>query len=61
VRQGRTLYSAAYEDGDLRVRLTTWYSSLPAEDPSWIVGFAGRTDIWRAVLDLARVPRTRTG
>jgi hypothetical protein len=37
--------------------LTTWYSSPPAEDPSWLVGFGGRTDIWRAELDLARLPR----
>jgi hypothetical protein len=37
--------------------LTTWYSSPPAEDPSWIVGFASRTDIWKATLDLARLPR----
>jgi hypothetical protein len=36
--------------------LATWYSSPPAEDPSWIVGFAGRTDIWKATLDLARLP-----
>jgi hypothetical protein len=49
--------------GVARVRgsrwLTTWYSSPPAEDPSWIVGFGGRTDIWRAGLDLSRVPRPR--
>jgi hypothetical protein len=35
--------------------LATWYSSPPADDPSWIVGFAGRTDIWKATLDLTRV------
>jgi hypothetical protein len=39
--------------------LVTWYSSPPAEDPSWIVGFAGRTDIWKATLDLARLPKPR--
>jgi hypothetical protein len=40
--------------------LTTWYSSPPAQDPSWVEGFAGRTDIWRATLDLSRlVPRRR--
>jgi hypothetical protein len=37
--------------------LTTWYSSPPAEDPSWLEGFAGQTDIWRAKLDLSRLPR----
>jgi hypothetical protein len=36
--------------------LVTWYSSPPAEDPSWVVGFASQTDIWRATLDLARLP-----
>ena len=41
--------------------LTTWYSSPVAEDPSWIVGFAGPTDIWRAVVDAALVPRPRRG
>ncbi|HYP47291.1 MAG TPA: hypothetical protein VEQ61_01515 [Thermoleophilaceae bacterium] len=37
--------------------LATWYSSPPAEDTSWIVGFGGRTDIWRANIDLSRLPR----
>ena len=37
--------------------LTTWYSSPPAEDPSWLEGFAGQTDIWRAKLDLSRLPK----
>jgi hypothetical protein len=36
--------------------LVTWYSSPPAGDPSWIDGFGGQTDIWRATLDLARLP-----
>jgi hypothetical protein len=35
--------------------LTTWYSSPVAEDPSWIVGFGSRTDIWKGTLDLARL------
>jgi len=39
--------------------LATWYSSPPAEDPSWIIGFGGRTDIWKATLDLARVSPRR--
>jgi hypothetical protein len=37
--------------------LATWYSSPPADDQSWITGFAGRTDIWRANIDLAKLPR----
>jgi hypothetical protein len=36
--------------------LTTWYSSPPAEDPSWLEGFAGQTGIWRAKLDLSLLP-----
>jgi hypothetical protein len=36
--------------------VTTWYSSPPRQDPSWLEGFGGRTDIWRATLDLARLP-----
>jgi hypothetical protein len=39
--------------------LVTWYSSPPAEDPSWFDGFLGRTDVWKATLDLARLPRPR--
>jgi hypothetical protein len=37
--------------------LVTWYSSPPAEDTSWIIGFAGRTDIWKATIDLSRLPQ----
>jgi hypothetical protein len=37
--------------------LATWYSSPVKEDPSWIIGFAFRTDIWKATLDLGRVAR----
>jgi hypothetical protein len=39
--------------------LTTWYSSPPAEDPSWFEGFAGQTDIWQAKLELSRLPGRR--
>lgn len=39
--------------------LATWYSSPPQADPGWIEGFAGRTDIWKGVLDLARLPGSR--
>jgi hypothetical protein len=37
--------------------LATWYSSPPAGDPSWFEGFGGQTDIWRAKLDLSRLPK----
>jgi hypothetical protein len=37
--------------------VTTWYSSPPADDPSWFEGFGGRTDIWKAKLDLSRLPK----
>jgi hypothetical protein len=37
--------------------LATWYSSPLAGDPSWIVGFGGRTDIWKGTLDLSRLVR----
>jgi hypothetical protein len=40
--------------------LATWYSSPPAEDPSWLEGFGGRTDIWKGTLDLARL-RAKSG
>lgn len=35
--------------------LVTWYSSSLAGDPSWLTGFASRTDIWRATIDMARL------
>jgi hypothetical protein len=37
--------------------LVSWYSSPLAEDPSWIIGFAFRTDIWKATVDLSRLPQ----
>jgi hypothetical protein len=37
--------------------VATWYSSPPAEDPSWIEGIGGQTDIWKAKLDLSRLPK----
>jgi hypothetical protein len=39
--------------------LVTWYSSPPAGDPGWLVGFGSRTDIWKATIDLARLPSGR--
>ncbi|MBV9915359.1 MAG: hypothetical protein JO153_02565 [Solirubrobacterales bacterium] len=35
--------------------LVTWYSSPLTGDPSWLTGFGGRTDIWQATIDLARL------
>jgi hypothetical protein len=53
---GDTSYAGIAGLGDGRF-LTTWYSSPPAEDPSWLVGFGGPTDIWEATLDLSRLPK----
>jgi hypothetical protein len=55
---GDTSYAGIVRLGGSRF-LTTWYSSSPAEDPSWIEGFGGRTDIWKATLDLSRLPKRR--
>lgn len=38
--------------------LTTWYSSDVVADPGWIPGLFGPSDIWQAVIDLARLPAT---
>lgn len=53
---GDTSYAGIARIGGARF-LTTWYSSPPAEDPSWLMGFGGRTDIWKAKLDLSRLPK----
>ena len=53
---GDTSYAGVVPLGGSRF-LTTWYSSPPAEDPSWLVGFNGQTDIWQATLDLSRLPK----
>jgi hypothetical protein len=53
---GDTSYAGIARIGRSRF-LATWYSSPPAEDPSWIEGFGGRTDIWKATLDLSRLSR----
>ena len=53
---GDTSYAGIASLGGSRF-LTTWYSSPPAEDPSWVVGFGGPTDIWKATFDLARLPK----
>jgi hypothetical protein len=55
---GDTSYAGIARIGGSRF-LTTWYSSRPAEDPSWITGFFGPTDIWKAKLDLSRLPGAR--
>jgi hypothetical protein len=55
---GDTSYAGVVQIGPSRF-LTTWYSSPPAEDPSWFVGFGSRTDIWRATIDMSRLPEPR--
>jgi hypothetical protein len=55
---GDTSYAGVARLGGSRF-LVTWYSSPPALDESWLTGFGGRTDIWRATLDLARLPKRR--
>jgi hypothetical protein len=53
---GDTSYAGVVPLGDGRF-LATWYSSPVVEDPSWLVGFAGPTDIWRATFDLSRLSK----
>jgi hypothetical protein len=55
---GDTSYAGVALTGRSRF-LVTWYSSPPRGDPSWLVGFTGRTDIWKATIDLGRLPRAR--
>ena len=54
---GDTSYAGVARIGGSRF-LTTWYSSPPAEDPSWIEGVFGPTDIWKATLNLSHLPTT---
>ncbi len=54
---GDTSYAGVVRLGGPRF-LTTWYSSPPEQDPSWVEGFGGRTDIWKAKLDLSRLPKS---
>ena len=51
---GDTSYAGVAPLGGSRF-VVTWYSSPPAQDPSWIEGFGGRTDIWKGILDLSRL------
>jgi hypothetical protein len=48
---GDTSYAGVARIGSGRF-LASWYSSPPAEDPSWPVGIFGRTDIWTGELYL---------
>lgn len=51
---GDTAYSGiAPIDGDRF--LTTWYSSDVEDDANWLIGMAGKTDIWQATLDLSKL------
>ncbi|MGZ4202031.1 MAG: sialidase family protein [Thermoleophilaceae bacterium] len=51
---GDTSYAGIAPLGGSRF-LVTWYSSPPALDQSWLDGFQGQTDIWRATLDLSKL------
>jgi hypothetical protein len=55
---GHTSYAGVVALGGSRF-LVSWYSSPPAQDPSWLVGFGGRTDIWTAVIDLRAILKRR--
>jgi hypothetical protein len=50
---GDTSYAGVVQTGPSRF-LVTWYSSPLAGDPSWVIGFGSRTDVWVATIDLAR-------
>jgi hypothetical protein len=52
---GDTSYAGVVRLGGARF-LTTWYSSSLQQDPNWITGLVGPSDIWQATLDLARLP-----
>jgi hypothetical protein len=51
---GDTSYAGIAPVGGSRF-IATWYSSPPAQDPSWVEGFVGRTDIWKATLDFSNL------
>ena len=51
---GDTAYSGIAPLDDHRF-LTTWYSSDVVDDPNWLIGMAGKTDIWQATLDLSKL------
>jgi hypothetical protein len=51
---GDTSYAGVAPLGGSRF-LVTWYSSPVKGDPSWLTGFDGPTNIWKAVIDLSRL------
>jgi hypothetical protein len=51
---GDTSYAGIAALGGARF-LVTWYSSPLTGDPSWVSGFAGPTNIWKATIDLSRL------
>jgi hypothetical protein len=53
---GDTSYAGVAPLGGSRF-LVTWYSSPPRLDETWLQGLVGRTDIWKATLDLSRLGR----
>lgn len=52
---GDTAYAGVAPIDDTKM-LTTWYSSDVPDDPSWIYGMVGLTDIWQGTIDLSKVP-----
>jgi hypothetical protein len=50
---GDTSYAGVVPLGGPRY-LVSWYSSPLANDPSWLTGFGGPTNIWEATIDLSR-------
>lgn len=51
---GDTSYAGVAPLGGSRF-LVTWYSSPLRGDPSWLIGFTGPTNIWKATVDLSRL------
>jgi hypothetical protein len=52
---GDTSYAGVAPIGGGRF-VTAWYSGDLQEDPPWILGLIGITDIWKATLDLTKIP-----
>ena len=51
---GDTAYGGVAPIDDHRW-LATWYSSDVPDDPNWLYGMLGLTDIWQATLDLSKL------
>ena len=55
---GDTSYAGVVPIGRSKI-LATRYSSPPEDDPSWLEGLVGRTDIWQATISLTRLTPKR--